>query len=333
MAEVFATVASGAGLASLGLQLVDCAFKLKAFYENVEKAPRSLNRISREIKTFALLLRQIEDTHSRYGAEDSEVLQESIEICVECTQEIVLFTSRLEAIMRRYHTAGRVYSALRMRDVQEICAELERAKNSLMLAFQVFDHRTQVRMMEASQNLALQQSLLLLQHGNAITQIREDTAMLCRQSRGDRPEFLTATETESNDFVSDSTASETTTTVAVVPQSRIRRTRDRRRYYRFRLPVWFSNKIWEVTASRSQGRWELCLQTLNLRPEYSPIVAHYLAGRVGAVREMLQSGQASPNDVYGTRSPLEVSQHQPAVVLILTFLSSRYTLDLLRCFD
>jgi hypothetical protein len=50
MAEVFATVVSGAGLASLGLQLVDCAVKLKAFYETVEKAPKSLNRISRESK-------------------------------------------------------------------------------------------------------------------------------------------------------------------------------------------------------------------------------------------------------------------------------------------
>jgi hypothetical protein len=333
MAEIFATVASGAGLASLGLQLVDCAVKLKAFYENVEKAPRSLNRISREINTFALLLRQIDDTRARYGVDDSKVLQESVEICVECTQEIVSFTSRLEAIMRKHHAAGRVYSALRMRDVQEICAELERAKNSLMVAFQVFDHRTQVRMMEASQNLTLQQSLVLLKHGDAITQIREDTAMLLKQTGGNRTAILADTETEGKDFVSDSTALDTTSTLAIAPKEKIGRVRARRKCYRFRLPFWFSNKIWEVTASRSEGRWDLCLQTVNLRPAYSPIVAHYLAGRVGAVREMLQSGQASPNDVYGDQSPLEVSRYQLVEVLLLTCISSPYTPDPLRCFN
>ena len=333
MAEIFAAVASGAGLVSLGLQLVDCAVKLKAFYENVEKAPRSLNRISREINTFALLLRQIDDTRARYGVEDSEVLQESIEICIECTEEIVSFTSRLEAIMRRYQTAGRVYSALRMRDVQEICAELERAKNSLMMAFQVFGHRTQVRMLEASQNLALQQSLVLLKHGDAINQIRDNTAMLLKQTGGNRTAILADTETEGRDFVSDSTALVTTSKLTIAPKEKNGRMRARRKYYRFRLPTWFSDKIWELTASRSQGRWELCLQSLNQRPEYLPIVAHYLAGRVGAVKEMLQSGQASPNDVYGTQSPLEVSQRRPVVVLSLTHLSSPYTPDLLRCFS
>ena len=309
MAAIFAAVAGGAGLASLGLQLIECAVKLKAFYESVEKAPKSLNRISREIKTFALLLRQIDDTRARYGVADSELLAESVTLCVESTQEIMLFTSRLEAIMERCHAAGRIYSALRMPDVLDICAELERAKNSLMVAFQVFDHRTQVRMMDASQNFAIQQSLVLLKHGEAIAQIREDTSMLIQHTLSKQSRRIIDVEDENDElapFASSSGYSETSVDLTAVTNKRVDRIFNRRKQYRFRIPSWFSNKVWEVMASRSKGRWELCLQTRRLQPEYSPVVAHYIAGRVGAVREMFMTGEASPYDVHGGLTPLEV---------------------------
>jgi hypothetical protein len=38
-------------------------------------------------------------------------------------------------------------------------------------------------------------------------------------------------------------------------------------------------------------------------------VTHYLAGRVGEVRDMFQRGQASPYDMYGDMSPLEVRRY------------------------
>jgi hypothetical protein len=318
MAEIFATVASGAGLASLGLQLLECAFKLKSFYETVEKAPKALNRISREINTFALLLRQIDDTRSRHGTDDSELLAESIQLCTESTQEIVIFSSRLDGIMRRYHAAGRIYSTLRMRDIQEICADLERAKNSLMIAFQVFDHRTQIRMMDASQNLAIQQSLLLLKYGEAITQIREDTAALRR------PQLLEQNEqslvnSESLGLESLTPRPIYSTDLSVMPKNQIVCTRHRPKPYRFRLPYWFPKKILEIAVFKSLGRWNFCLQTSNQQPSYAPIVAHYLAGRVEKVRELFQSGKASPYDVYGRRTPLEVRMsrlsHHPLILI------------------
>ena len=333
MAEIFATVASGAGLASLGLQLLECAFKLKSFYETVENAPKALNRISREINTFALLLRQIEDTRARHGIDDSGLLDDSIQQCTESTQEIVIFTSRLDGIMRRYHAAGRIYSTLRMRDIQDICDQLERAKNSLMIAFQLFDHRTQVRMMDASLNLAIQQSLLLLRYGEAITQIREDTAMLRRRPLLEQNR-QTPVEPECPSFGSSTPSPTNSTDLSVMTAKQVEKTRSRPRPYRCRIPVWFSQTILELAVFRSLGRWNFCLQTYNQQPSYSLVVAHYLAGRVQKVRELFQSGEASPYDVYGCRSPLEVcTPISIYCTLVLINHSLPYCLDPSKCFN
>lgn len=291
---------------------MDCAVRLKAFYETVEKAPKALNRVSKELKTFALLLRQIDDTRARHGVEDSEVLQECIEICVESTQEIVGFTLRLEEIMKRHTFAGRIYSALRMQDVQDICAELERAKNSLMMAFQVFDHRTQVQMMHAAHSLAVQQSLLLLKHGESIAQIREDTAMLMSRSVGDRQRrCLTSPRDERSNNTPASTAMEDKRTCMRASDKPVSKAGQKRKHLRFRLPLWFSNKVWEISLIQSLGRCGFCIQTYYQWPEYVPVVAYYLAGRVDLVQQMFRDGQASPYDIYGKKTPLEVRKHPP----------------------
>ena len=307
MAEVFATVASGAGLASLGLQLLECAVKLKRFYESCEKAPKVLNRLSRDINTFALLLRQIDDTRALYSVEDTEVLQESIEICRDCTQDIITLTSQLEATLRRHNITGRIYTVLRMREVTELCAELEGAKTSLMMAFQLFDHRTQVRIMGASQNLAIQQSLILLNHGETIAHIREDTSVLLGDPKWNRsrPALMNgnhnsarATLLSQEPHKDDRVADERSITPSIE--------KHHRRPYRFRLPYWFPERIWELSTSRSFGRWDVCLKTYNQRPVYSLVVKHYLSGSVDAIQGMFTRGQASPNDVYGAVTPLEV---------------------------
>ncbi len=168
MAEVFAAAASGAGLISLAIQLADCAVKLKSFCDQVEKAPKSLRRLPRELTTFALLLRQIDGIRVAHDSNDSDALAESFELCRECTKEIYEAIRSLQAISRKYNAAGRVYSALKFRDVVLLCADLERSKNSLMVAFQVLDHRTQVRAMGASRDTAMQHSLLLFSTASSL---------------------------------------------------------------------------------------------------------------------------------------------------------------------
>jgi len=62
-------------------------------------------------------------------------------------------------------------------------------------------------------------------------------------------------------------------------------------------PCILSSSIWEWTATRCFGSWKISLQTLNIRPEWSPIFAYAIRGDIRNVRRLLKEGLASPNDV------------------------------------
>jgi hypothetical protein len=59
MAEVFGAVASGVGLVSLALQLVDSAQKLKKLYNTTRDAPTTVADLCFELETMSLSLRQL----------------------------------------------------------------------------------------------------------------------------------------------------------------------------------------------------------------------------------------------------------------------------------
>jgi hypothetical protein len=70
-----------------------------------------------------------------YGSEEAAALAEFLARCRESTKEVIEATDALSSVLRRYHAAERFYSALRMRDIKELCSDLERSKNCLMRAF------------------------------------------------------------------------------------------------------------------------------------------------------------------------------------------------------
>ncbi|KAK3686920.1 hypothetical protein LTR37_019318 [Vermiconidia calcicola] len=123
-----------------------------------------LQRISREINTFALLLRQIDGIRVEHDSGDDAALADSIEMCTESTGETLEATQQLEAIMRRFSVGGRIYSALKSREVNQLCTDLERSKNTLMLAFEALQFRTQVTMMNALRDPIMQQLLMQLKY-------------------------------------------------------------------------------------------------------------------------------------------------------------------------
>jgi len=94
-----------------------------------------------------------------------------------------------------------------------------------------------------------------------------------------------------------------------LPARRHTRSPGRATPYHFRIPSWFSNKVWELSASRSRDGWALYIQTWNHMPNTSPACGYFLAGDVKLVRNMFQAGLASPYDVYGDNTTLEV--HTP----------------------
>lgn len=296
MAEIFGAVAGGAGLVSLALQLADCAVKLKSFCEQVDKAPKAIRRISRELSTLSLLLRQIDGLRVEYGSQDADALADCIELCREGTEDIIEATTALDAILVRFRVAGRLYAAMKLNDVKELCTDLERSKNSLMLAFQVFNHRTQVKIMDASRDVAMQTSLAVLKHGEAIAQIHSGTALLLQ--RRQLPQNVLEYQPDLAQHRDDGPSDSHVTGRTLIRSSSKGVLTHSRTSFRFRLPVWFTDRVWLLSTSHSRGSWTMRIQDFRIRPRDIPMVAFLERGNIEMVRRMFDEGKAMPYDVY-----------------------------------
>ena len=77
MAEIFGAVASGAGLASLAIQLLEISQRLKAFYDASKGAPQAIADLSFDLRTMSLSLRQLE-SYRRSDVLGDELLERCI---------------------------------------------------------------------------------------------------------------------------------------------------------------------------------------------------------------------------------------------------------------
>lgn len=63
------------------------------------------------------------------------------------------------------------------------------------------------------------------------------------------------------------------------------------------IPEIFNASLWEWAFVRSFGSWKVNLQSLNVRPGWSPIFKFATRGDIKNVRKLIAEGLASPNDV------------------------------------
>ncbi len=89
--------------------------------------------------------------------------------------------------MPKYYRAGQIHAAIRYRDVKQLSTDLERSKNSLMLAFQILAFQTQVRIMGATQDISTQYLLWQLRQSEELAQIRSELAVLRDQRKAIPP--------------------------------------------------------------------------------------------------------------------------------------------------
>lgn len=139
MAEVLAAAASIAGLSSLAIQLAECAITLRRFYRNVKNGAETLEGLVFDIETLVLALKGIEQ-NSFTHAEDSntELLHLCVQACEIGIKKIKAVAARMEQHLSKAKSIGRIYVAMKEHDVQIMTTDLERAKNTLSLAFQLY---------------------------------------------------------------------------------------------------------------------------------------------------------------------------------------------------
>ena len=95
MAEIFGAVASGAGLASLAIQLLEISQRLKAFYDASKGAPQAIADLSFDLRTMSLSLRQLE-SYRRSDVLGDELLERCITTCKGMIGKIESAVSKME---------------------------------------------------------------------------------------------------------------------------------------------------------------------------------------------------------------------------------------------
>jgi hypothetical protein len=134
MAEIFAAVASGAGLVSLAVQLLESSRKLEGLYNATKDAPKNVKDLCFDLETLSLQLRQLEQ-HRQHDHLDTELLDRCIAQCERRTEKVRDVVDDMTRYIHRSAVLGKLYAAFKEPEVENLLDELERAKSSLSLTY------------------------------------------------------------------------------------------------------------------------------------------------------------------------------------------------------
>jgi hypothetical protein len=134
MAEIFGAVASGAGLLSLSMQLLESVQKLKGFYDSSRDAPDTVASLCFDLETMSMALRQFEQ-YRQNDVLGSALLSRCILACELSVTKIKTAVERVDRLLSKARFAGRVYMGFKEPEVRKLLEEMEHAKSSMLLAY------------------------------------------------------------------------------------------------------------------------------------------------------------------------------------------------------
>jgi hypothetical protein len=134
MAEIFGAAASGAGLVSLAIQLLESSQKLKGFYDATKDAPQAVADLGFELETMSLSLRQLE-FHRRGDVDGDGLLGRCLLTCNKMVGKIEVVVDKMERQLKRSRNVGRLYAAFKEPDTRKLLEDLEQAKSSMLSAY------------------------------------------------------------------------------------------------------------------------------------------------------------------------------------------------------
>lgn len=134
MAEIFGAVASGAGLVSLSMQLLESTQKLKGFYDTSRDAPDTVRRLCFDLETMSISLRQFEGYRQNDTAED-ELLERCILTCNQSVANITTAVEKVDCLLRKFKLVGKLYMGFREPEIRKLLDDMEHAKSSMCLAY------------------------------------------------------------------------------------------------------------------------------------------------------------------------------------------------------
>ena len=136
MAETLAVVASGVGVASFALQLIDCAVKLRRLWADIKDAPEDVINLIDEIQTLSRVLEVINAT--RTPMIGNAMFEQCYVFCERGVRNLESVAKDLEKLVRQRKPSGVLRVVLKKDIIAKHRSQLERAKTSLLLAQQTY---------------------------------------------------------------------------------------------------------------------------------------------------------------------------------------------------
>ncbi|KAK5184258.1 hypothetical protein LTR44_003765 [Exophiala sp. CCFEE 6388] len=305
---IFGVVTGAAGLLSLGIELGESAAKLRSLYHAVKDAPKTISELASSLETMAMALSWLEIVRQR-DPSSGDLLARCITDCERRTAEIKQAVDEMSRRLTNHRRIyGRLYTAFKEPAVKKLLDDLERAKSSLQLVY--INYEQMRRRQEQVDMLAMLRAEfqdLRAQISAGRLDVSQQLTLLSQTVTPPQQHQLTIPNAQAVKAWPMTTNSAgvivTTCKNGIVPsdQAKVqppsgtleRRHSTMHRRIRLRLFAWLSSRIWDLSVS-----CRVDLTTYNVVLQNSDIFHYCRKGDLEAVRRLIESGRASPLDVY-----------------------------------
>ena len=305
---IFGVAASGAGLISLSIQLFESANKLRRFYHAAQDAPKTISALVSDLEIMAMFLQQLEH-HRQQGTPAEALVARCILRCQHSTAEVQHLVDKMQLCMEKHaRLGGKLYSAFKQRDVKDLLDGVERAKSSLHLAYTMYQHQAHGDMLAmlqaqilAGKGIGSQQSTSLVQSSTSSHNAGHLMIPASQRLSADCTNVPRTNSVGNWESVLGTRQDERFT------RTRGRRDSEARFRAKFRLPTWICRRVFHFAIIQAQCGWSMYLRTYNVLPDGALIFRLCRSGNLAGVRRLIEGGAASPLDVVGDWTLLDVS--------------------------
>jgi hypothetical protein len=294
MAEV-GIIASGMGIASLGLQLLDNVKKLKEFWDSVKEAPDDVRHALVELEILRTIIDAIPKNDSDMPAISAASSAKCLELCYRVLDLLEALLKDMNQRIEKRLTRGSIRVVLKKGTIDRFRDRLRNAQDMLVLcrqtyvdALQTERHRIQLQRMDEINEC----------------QRREFHEMKAAYSSFRAAKACVDTSNSKDLEMTKPAASSNVTTVGMA--------RDRKPHFKKKLqvPSWFpcTRWAWDFSAYRAPAGWDFTFRQYYTLDLDSPAWRHVNTGDVIALQALFESKKATPFDrTANGYSLLEVS--------------------------
>ncbi|THV53952.1 hypothetical protein BGAL_0038g00300 [Botrytis galanthina] len=297
MAEI-GIIASGMGVASLGLQLMDGVRKLKQFWDEVKEAPEDIQYALEELDALSLVLSDIHTSNSNLPSIASATVTKCLELCRRGTDILNTTVKDLNGAISKRRKIGSAKVVLKKDTLDKFRNRLRDAQYMLMLSRLTYSDALQMenRMLQMEQNKHHKENHKL--------QIEAVQSIENRQLQGF--EELKVSITRSTNVMSstllqarDTVVYDYETKSPVRGRTRPKLDEQAKRFQKkFSTPQLFSSSsyTWDFSGYQAPSGWTFNFRQYYTLDHYSPTWRCVYTGDVSGLQVLLQSKKATPFD-------------------------------------